>query len=112
MEDMQRDMMKQMEQMAKSGKMPTGMPDMKKMEELAQAAQRGEMGKVQEALGQMIGSNAPTPFGAALGASPSSVKLYDVNAGREVRALTGPPTMMTNDSPSIAFSPDGRVIAT
>jgi WD40 repeat protein len=111
MEDMQRDMMKQMEQMAKSGKMPTGMPDMQKMAEIAQAAQRGEMGKVQEALGQMIGSNVPTPFGAALGALPSSVKLYDVNAGREVRALTGPPTMMTNDSPSIALSPDGRVIA-
>ncbi len=112
MQDMQRDMMKQMEQMAKSGKMPTGMPDMQKMAEIAQAAQRGEMGKVQEALGQMVGSNMPGPLGAAMGASSSSIKLYDVNAGREVRALTGPPTLMTNASPSIALSPDGRVIAT
>ncbi len=112
MEDMQRDMMKQMEQMAKSGRMPTGMPDMQKMEEIAQAAQRGEMGKVQEALGQMVGSNSSSPLGAALGMSSPSVKLYDVNAGREVRTLTGPPTMTTATSPLIAFSPDGRVIAT
>jgi len=112
MQDMQRDMLKQMEQMAKSGQMPNRMPDMKKMEEIAQAAQRGEMGKVQEALGQMVGSNLPSPLGAAIGVSSPSVKLYDVNTGREVRALTSPPTMMSSTSPLIALSPDGRVIAT
>ncbi len=113
MEDMQRDMMKQMEQMAKSGKTPPGMPDpaqMQKMMEMAQAAQRGEMGKVQEAMGQMLGG-LPAPVSASLGGSSPSVKLYDVNAGREVRALTGLPTLIPSSSSSIAFSPDGRIIA-
>ena len=113
MEDMQRDMMKQMEQMAKSGKAPTTatMPDMQKMTEMAQAAQRGEMGKVQEVMGQMLGGMS-APLSASIGMSSPSVKLYDVNAGREVRALTGPPTMMNSASPVIALSPDGHVIAT
>ncbi|MGA9773451.1 MAG: caspase family protein [Blastocatellia bacterium] len=116
MKDMQRDMMKQMEQMAKSGKTQAGtppavMPDPAQMQKIMEAAQRGEIGKVQEAMGQMLGG-LPAPVRAAMVGPSTSVKLYDVNAGREVRTLTGPPTMGADSSASIAFSPDGRIIAT
>jgi hypothetical protein len=81
------------------------------MQKIMEAAQRGEMGKLQEMMGQMV-AGMPGPIASAMASPSPIIKVIDVNAGREVRTLTGPATFSASANPMIALSADGRTIAT
>jgi WD40 repeat protein len=111
MEEMQREMMKQMEKMAKSDSGQSGNPQMTmptpdQMQKIMDAATRGEMGKVQEIATQMAGSLAP-----GLAQPAASVRLLDVSAGSEVRAVAAQAGVGGSAEKFIAFSPDGQKLA-
>jgi WD40 repeat protein/uncharacterized caspase-like protein len=108
MEKAQRDALKDM---MKGGKNPQIMMpgmDMSQLQKMADAAQRGEFGKVMEMVPQMVG-NIPGA-GAAMTQPTGGIRVLDVNAGNEIRAL--PAQVNVAKSPTfITFSPDGGKIA-
>lgn len=109
LEKQQREAMKQMEKMAKSGQIPQMMNiDLSQMQKAAEAAQRGEFGRMQEIMGQMYGGALSNLPGAA---PPTGVRIVDVNAGSEMRAIPGSAALGAGNRATVAFSQDGRLLA-
>ncbi|MEP7272575.1 MAG: hypothetical protein ABI882_13810, partial [Acidobacteriota bacterium] len=105
----QQDALKEMEKMAKSGRMPAGMPDLSQMQKILEAAQSGDFGKLQEAASQVAGS-LPGPLGAQ-SKPPIGVRLINVEDGREIGSFAGSRSITPIERASIAFSSDGRLVA-
>jgi WD40 repeat protein len=108
MEKAQRDALKDM---MKGGKNPQVMMpgmDMSQLQKMADAAQRGEFGKVMEMVPQIVG-NVPGA-GAAMTQPLGGIRVLDVTAGQEVRALPAQ-VNLAKSATFVTFSPDGSKIA-
>jgi WD40 repeat protein/uncharacterized caspase-like protein len=103
--DLQEEALKRMQQIARNPAAMARLQDIQKR--IEEAAARGEMGKVMEISQEMMQN-----MGMALGATPqNSIRLWDVAAGRELRALPGASDAFHAGQTPIAFSPDGRQLA-
>jgi WD40 repeat protein len=109
MEKAQRDAMKDMMK-GKSGNPQIMLPgmDMSQLQKMADAAQKGEIGKVMEMMPQLVG-NLPG-VAPALTQPTGAIRVLDVTAGNEVRALPAQ-VNFAKSSTFITFSPDGSKIA-
>jgi WD40 repeat protein len=105
----QQDALKEMERMAKSGKMPAGMPDLSQMQKIMEAAQSGDMAKIQEAAQQMAGS-MPGALGVA--SKPAiGVRLVNVEDGKDIASFGGARSLSPVEHASISLSNDSRLVA-
>lgn len=126
MKEIQKRQREMMEQMARGGKKdkkgqpqmggPGGMDlsQLQKMAEQAQkAAESGDLGKAMEVISQVTGTVAPGMPGIAAMTQPGvNVKLWNVNASAEPRALPGQPkSFFGNAGSAFTFNNDGSMLA-